>query len=386
MRELKRTSTYCLMFIAAGMISGILGPSLVYLADLANASVAEISILFTVRAAGNMLGSLMSGRMLDRMSGHQFLVAMISLAILCLILIPMGESLAWLLTLFFLLGLAEVSMNAGGNLMMLWLHREKAGSYVSILHLCYSLGSMIVPLVLVLSEFISDDYGTGFWLVAVYTLLFPLLLLKQNSPSFSTGESSDVAQGDHQSSFLAFLLTIVLYVGFEITFGGWISTYAVLAGMEKNEAAILVTWFWVSLSLGRLVSVPLLRFISLERMVLVLLFVSILTSVLLTLDVLPLTLIALLFGLGCSALFPMIFTFGSRLIPFTGKRTGYVFLCCGLGAMVAPSLTGPLIEYLGPVALPWLLVLLSCALAVSWLRLVNLKNRHSASHKQPASS
>jgi MFS transporter, FHS family, Na+ dependent glucose transporter 1 len=372
MKELTRTTLYCAMFIAAGSVSGLLGPSLIYLADLINASVAEISIVFSARAIGNILGALLAGRMFDRWQGHHYLIVMLLCVITGLVLVPFSTSLFMLVVLFFLLGASEVSVNAGGNMMMLWLHKEKVGSYVTILHLCYSAGCMLAPLILVFAQWTGHGYGAGYWMVALYAVLLPFLLWRQPSPTFELRASEVVPATKQKATFLAFLTVIFLYVGFEITIAGWITTYAVMSGEDQNTAAILVTWFFVSLSLGRLFSVFLLRWITPRQGIYGLLVVSFTGSLVMVLSDASLVMIALWLGLGCSAFFPMLFSYANSIMSLNGKRTGYVFVCCGLGALVAPSLTGPIIEAFSAVAFPYLLLVLALLMALSWQRLAGM--------------
>lgn len=372
MKELTRTALYCAMFIAVGAVAGLLGPSLIYLADLINASVAEISIVFTARAIGNILGALLAGRMFDRWQGHHYLIVMLLCMITGLVLVPFSTSLLMLVVLFFLLGATEVSANAGGNMMMLWLHKEKVGPYVTILHLCHSAGAMLAPLILVFAQWTGHGYGAGYWMVALYALLLPFLLWRQPSPTFEVRASEVVPATKQKATFLAFLTVIFLYVGFEITIAGWISTYAVLSGEDQNTAAILVTWFFVSLSLGRLFSVFLLRWITPRQGIYGLLMVSLTGSLVMVLSDASLVVIALWLGLGCSAFFPMLFSYANSIMSLNGKRTGYIFVCCGLGALVAPSLTGPIIEAFSVAAFPYLLLVLALLMALSWQRLAGM--------------
>ena len=373
MQEMPRTIIYWLMFIAVGLISGVLGPSLIYLSTLVQASVAEISVVFTARAMGNMLGAVIAGRMYDRVRGHSYLVLMLLLAFCSMWLVPYSTSLYVLLLVFFVVGFAEVSINTGGNLMILWLHKDKAGSAVVLLHLCFSLGNMLAPLVLIFGGWLGDDYGMGYWLIALYTLIFPLLLWRQASPVYERPVSTKASQPFNKVFFGCFLSMAFLYVGFEITIAGWISTYAVLGGMTQTHAAVLVTWFFVALSFGRLISVPVLTLMSLTQTMLTLLCLCFFGTVVMLMTSLPLIAVALLLGLGCSAIFPLLFTFGNQAMSLTGKLTGYIFVCCGLGAMVVPSLTGPLIERFGAQIYPFILCLLSVALFMAWLNLLRLK-------------
>ena len=375
--EWKRTATYYAMFIVCGAVSGMLGPSLVYLADLAQATVSQISVLFMARGIGNILGALLASRMYDRFAGHHYLILMLVCVIAGLWMIPFATSLTVLIAIFFLLGASEVSLNTGGNLMMLWLHREKVGAYVTFLHLCYSMGAMIAPMIFVFSMWLSGDFGWGFWLIALYSCLFPILLARQVSPAFPVSSGQDSVAPEKQTlRFYAYLWVVFLYVSFEISIAGWISTYGVLSGWDQEHAALLSTWFFLALSLGRLCFIPLQRWLTERQCVTGLLVISVLSSVaMIWLTNIHLGWVAFGLGFGCSALFPLMFSFANSILVLTGRRTGLVFVCCGLGALVAPSLSGPIIDHLGVTAFPWLLLLLALLLVGSWGRLVRIAGR-----------
>ncbi|ADZ89313.1 MFS transporter [Marinomonas mediterranea] len=378
--EWKRTVTYCLMFIACGAVSGMLGPCLIYLANRSDSSVAEISVLFTARGIGNILGALVASRMYDRFSGHHYLVAMLVIMISATLLVPFSTALWVLIGLFVLLGASEVSVNTGGNLMMLWLHREKVESYVTALHLSYSLGAMVAPLIFVAMNGLGGSYGWGIWLIGLYSVLFPILLLKQKTPVLETSSSIQSDEPKKQTKlFGAFLFVIFLYVGIEVTVAGWISTYGSLMGMSEDSAVVLATWFFMAMSLGRLIFVPLLRWLALVPCVYALMCVCAVSILGINVSGSSEGMLAMLvfgLGFGCSALFPMIFSFANRILTLTGKRTGIIFFCCGLGALVAPSLTGPLIDAFGVGSFPILLMILFGFFVLSWTYVLKLAKSH----------
>ena len=81
----------------------------------------------------------------------------------------------------------------------------------------------------------------------------------------------------------------------------------VLSGEDQNSTALLVTWFFVSLSLGRLFSVILLRWITLWTGIYGLLVISISGSLMMILSDASLVVIALWLVARCSAFFYVVF-------------------------------------------------------------------------------
>jgi len=364
------TYRYCLVMLAVGMSGGLLGPALPHLAAMADASMSQISILFTARALGNMLGSLLSGPLVDRFPGHRVLaVALLAMA-MALTAVPFSDGLMLLTGVVFLLGLAEISANAGSNTLLLWANGQASPPWISALHFCFGLGNTLVPLLLVAALSVTGHFAWAFWGVALYALLLLWPITRLASPRAEATRTADVSRPPADAWRLAlFLFLFALYVGMEITFAGWVTTYATLAGMPKEEAAVLATLFWVALSAGRLMAIPLLRRLSPWWVLGGSLAMACSSSLALQWNWLPLAGVALLFGLGTAAIFPTLFGLSSQLMTVSGRTTGLIFLAAGMGAMAVPSLTGPLLEGAGTKAFPLLLLTLIGLLALALLTL-----------------
>lgn len=151
-----------------------------------------------------------------------------------------------------------------------------------------------------------------------------------------------------------------LYVGMEITFAGWVTAYATLRGMPGEEAAMLATLFWLALSVGRLLAIPLLRRFSPWWVLRGCLALGLASALALQLGA-----VSLLFGLAASAIFPTLFGLSNQLMAMSGRTTGMIFLAAGSGAMAVPSLAGPLLEGLGTRSFPLLLMALVGLLALA---------------------
>ena len=84
-----KTIGYFIAFIAVGLMAAALGPTLLDLSKQTRTEWDEIAILFTVHALGYFIGSLLGGRLYDRMPGHRVMVGgLITMAIMILASIP----------------------------------------------------------------------------------------------------------------------------------------------------------------------------------------------------------------------------------------------------------------------------------------------------------
>ena len=74
MRTAKKvTIGYYLGYISLGLAAAVLGPTLPWLADQTGTQMSQIGILFTARAIGFLVSTLLVGRLYNRLPGHRLL-------------------------------------------------------------------------------------------------------------------------------------------------------------------------------------------------------------------------------------------------------------------------------------------------------------------------
>ena len=147
-------------------------------------------------------------------------------------------------------------------------------------------------------------------------------------------------------------LFFFLYTGAEISFGGWIFTYAMALGLSgETAAAYLTSAFWGAITLGRLLTIPVAARLR-PRSILLGGLVGCLVSVgiiLLWSNALAATWLGTL-GLGFSmaSIFPTTLSLAERRLTITGRVSGWFFAGASAGGMTLPWLIGQLFEPIGP--------------------------------------
>jgi fucose permease len=149
-----------------------------------------------------------------------------------------------------------------------------------------------------------------------------------------------------------FVLFFALYVGAEVSFGGWVHTYSVTLGLaDETTAAYLTSAFWGALTAGRLLAIPIAARVR-PRYVLLSDLIGCLVSVALIL-VWPqsqraLWVGALGLGLSMASIFPTMMSLAEREMHVTGRVTGWFLVGSSVGSMSVPWLIGQLFEWIGP--------------------------------------
>jgi FHS family Na+ dependent glucose MFS transporter 1 len=371
-----KTVGYFAAFVAIGFQASVLGPTLPTLAQHTHSPLDEISFLFTTTALGYLLGSFFGGRLYDRVPGHRLMGVMLILAAAMLALIPVIPAL-WLLTIaWFLLGVSGGALDVGGNTLMVWVHGRQVGPYMNALHFVFGVGSFLSPIIVAQAVALSGDIRGAYWMLSVLMLPAALWLLRVPSPhspakardsspqdpqptgasmagTQQTGSAQVAARRSYERRIVVLIsLLLMLYVGAEIAFGGWIYTYALALGLtDTTTAAYLTSAFWGALTLGRGLSIPLAAHFR-PRMILLTDLLGCLVSVGILLvwsgSATATWLGTLAMGLSMASIFPTCITLAGRRIQVTGQVTGWFLVGSSLGAMLLPWLIGQLFEPFGP--------------------------------------
>ncbi len=368
-----KTVGYFAVFVAVGLETASLGPTLPGLAGQTQTQLDGISFLFTAHGLGYMLGSFFGGRAYDRLRGHPLMVAMLVLMAAMLVVIPLVPAL-WLLTSAWLvLGMTGGALDVGGNTLLVWVHGRRVGPFMNGLHFFFGVGSFLSPIIIAQAIRMSGDITWAYWMLALLVLPVALWLVRLPSPchqmatadrdpvsgSSTTHSGSETEKGRvgarrivTPSLVVLISLLLLLYVGAEAAFGGWIYTYAVALNLsDTTTAAYLVSAFWGALTLGRLLAVPLAaRYHPRSLLLADLVGCLVSVSVLLLWSSSPTAtwLGTLGLGLAMASIFPTAITLAESRIGITGQVTGWFLVSSSIGAMLLPWLIGQLFESVGP--------------------------------------
>jgi len=270
--------------------------------------------------------------------------------------------LLWALTgVLLLVGIVESLLDVGGNTLIVWVHRREVGPFMNGLHFFFGVGAFLSPLVVARAIVISGEISWAYWTLSLVMLPVVVWLW------FLPNPVSQTAARDDRSGTVNYLLVggialfMFLYVGAEVSFGGWIYTYAfTLSLADKSFAAYLTAAFWGALTVGRLLSIPLAAHFKPG----VILFshlggclASVGLIILAPYSFITLWVGALGLGLSMAPIFPTILSFSGRQMTITGKVTGWFLMVSSVGAMTLPWIIGQLVESIGPHIMMFILLI-----------------------------
>jgi len=360
--KLGNTIGYYLLFISLGFGLGITGPALPSLAEQTGSTLGAIGSIFLVSALGGMLGTVLGGRILDRVSrGHLVLGSAQLISALLLAAIPLAGSLPILLVISFCGGLPVGMINTGANTLLMWTHSQKAGPYINGLHFAFGLGAFLAPTIFAQVIGLGGTYQYAYWALAGLAVLISLFVLfLPGSPKHPDQHQNEVQRQQSLLNILPLVIVALLflffYVGSELTYGNWIYTYAVTLNLaDATGAAYLTSAFWLSFTIGRAISIPVaIRFNPTQILTIAFLGgLGALALVILAPNSINILWVATLaVGFFMAPIWATGYNLAGQSIKLTATISSIIILGDSLGAVVLPWTTGLAIEHLGAQIMP----------------------------------
>jgi len=348
------TAAYYLGFICLGMATAVLGPTLQGLADHTASSLSQISSLFLFVSFGYLLGSFASGRVYDRVRGHPVLCLALLVISAMLVVIPLVRAMLLLQALFFFIGVAEGILDVGLNTLIVWLHGDRVHPFMNGLHAFYGIGTTLAPLIVAAVLSNMGSLQSVYWALAA--LILPVGVLMPFFPSPSHTQANRGAGKRPVVPLVVTLLVVIFFAftGAEMGFGGWIYTYAASQDYTSPAlAASINAAFWAALTMGRLISIPLVVKLKPTRL-LWLDFCGVIASLLVIITFSSseglLWLGTIGTGLFMGPIFPTLLNDAQSRMDISGNITSKFFVGSSLGSMVIPWLMGQVITPYGATA------------------------------------
>ena len=351
---------YLVAFFGVGIAVTFAGPALSHLRDRVGTDDGGIALVFVGQSLGYMAGSFLGGRILDRGLGHRLWPGCLLLSLITIGVISQLRSLAPMVAVFAVLGLAGGAGDVSGNTLVVWSRPDSPGAALNALHLFFALGALSSPLLTNRAIAWSHSLWPLVVPLAVLALIVGTKLWITPSPPKVIAHDDDAERGNKPAAGGRHLLVLAtfffVYVMFEIGFANWIHSYVEQIGYgNANTATGVTATFWVGFSIGRLASIWLARRFSAGWMLTVSMTIALVASTAM-----------LVFNDGNAGLWIVTFVFGVSIAPQFASMVGYAgthfalsgaatsaFIgAAGLAGLVMPWSLGQLFDAHGPRVLP----------------------------------
>jgi fucose permease len=348
-------------FVSLGLPEGMLGVAWPSIRATFELPLDALGLLIATFAAGYFVSSAVSGRVIRRLGIGTLLAVSCGLTGTCLVGYALAPSWSAMVALAAFLGVGAGAIDGGLNTYAAVAHGPRTLNWM---HAAFGLGASVGPLIMtaILSSGLAWNAGYAVVAIAQLGLAAAYGLTRRRfasnardqrvraEPRMASGSSSSVLL---RSPLLWLGLALFfVYVGMEAGTGQWsFSLFTLSREMPAALAGALVSAYWASLTLGRVLFGALAPRISSERLLRGCMLACVLAAGLLSVDIPVANWLALaVMGLALAPIFPV-------LIAETPARLGHAHAADVIGLQVAAAVAG------GAV-LPALLGILSARLSL----------------------
>jgi MFS transporter, FHS family, glucose/mannose:H+ symporter len=343
-------------FVPIGIVTVLLSPLLPTLSARWSLDYAQAGALFTAQFLASTLAVSLSGVLVARY-GFRFAIN----AGLLLI----AASTAALLMGSRALGIVCIAGYGAGsglsvpaaNLLVAELNPGRRSSALNVLNFAWSAGAVACPFLVSAAE---KAHRLPLLLggIAGFSLLVMVWIASMASET-ADGSAQQIAESNRSSvnwsqrSVPVLVALFFLYVGTENAFGGWLASYATsLKSMPAAIAVMTPSFFYGSLTVGRLFAPPLLRKLSEVRLAELGLLTACagMAGLMRSHQLTGIAVASSVAGLGLSSVYPITISFLSREFGSAASRVASVaFMMSNLGGAFLPWSVGILSTRLGTV-------------------------------------
>ncbi|KDQ09339.1 hypothetical protein BOTBODRAFT_37096 [Botryobasidium botryosum FD-172 SS1] len=378
-------ASLCFSQFLNGWNDGSTGPLLPRMQEFYGVGFAVVSLVFISSCCGFIFAALMNVPLSDRFGFGKIIafgsgLQMIGCAVQSAAPPFPAFAIAFSLNGF---GFGATGSQANGFVALL---RNSGEGKMSLLHAAYGCGAFIAPLVA--TQFSSMAHWSFHYLASLGLALINCIFLnvvfrlKSQEQALSkagivvvesgaTNESGKMKQIMKVKTVHVLALFIFVYVGVEVTIGGWIVTYSLKVRGGGPSAGYIASGFFGGLMLGRIVLIWVTRKVGARQVVYM--YIALCIALEITVWFVPSLIenaIAVSFvGLFLGPIYPICMTISSEVLPpwLLVGSIGWIAGIGQAGSAALPFMTGAIASKTGVRAMQPLLVGMMGGMIALWL-------------------
>jgi fucose permease len=338
-----------------GVAFTMASPILLEISQYLETDIESMGIIFSILFAGFMSGAFLGGiltRVLNRKINTLVFYFILPVSIFS---VALSSNFLIINIMFFFIGLSGGFIEVQTGALVMDLNKKKEGLYISILHVFYGIGALTGPLLSSLLVGRGLSWKIPFYIVAVLGLLNLILLafLKVPEPKVSGNNKMFTLKSfkrlDRRMAFFILLVfSLLFYVAAESGITSWLPTFLRLdRGLSNVLAGRILSFFWISIMVGRIIIGFLTRKIKLLYILIITTFISIFSTALglYSNNLIYIIIAFILSGFFLSGIFTLIFSIGGTKYPDKRSAVLSAFtIFAGIGGILAPWFIGKIYQ------------------------------------------
>ncbi|MEU6144016.1 MFS transporter [Streptomyces sp. NPDC047081] len=363
----------CVGFVLIGMLQALYGPAVPGLRAEFGLSPSGAGLGLSLHFTGGVAGVLAFNAIHSRISNRALLAASYALMALGGAGFALAPNWPLALAAAFLAGLGFGGIDYGLNQLFAAGFGDRSTAMLNVLNAHFGIGAVLGPAVVAWLG--PDEYAYAFGACAALAAVL-VVLGSSGVRTKPVEQSAEKAAGSLglPRILVGFLVLYILNVGVEAGVGGWEPTHLETVGYTATVAASATSVYWLMMTAGRFLVVPITLKYSPERILTI--CAAGMTVCLLLARVKGVAPVAYAgVGLFIAPVFPTGLPWLNRALPQARRAGAWVIAASMVGGVAAPPLLGVGIEASGIHAVPWLLTALSAASLAATVWLIRLTRR-----------
>ncbi|MGI5848782.1 MAG: MFS transporter [Christensenellales bacterium] len=352
-RFLSTSICFLISFLAAALMT-VIGPMLAELAEEFHLTLSQSGLMYTAEFAGFTVLIIVCGILADKFGKRIVLTGIFVSLIIALYLFSIIQSFSMALVVMFFAGgscgpLSSISISIISDL-----NQNASDKYINFNGVYYGLGAMAGPVIAGICLSNNVPWRTvylGLSVVCVVVLLLSFLVRIPRTDITSRISFKGIKKIVKDWRYMLVCLSIFFYSGAECSGWGWMSEYMnVNLGFPVLKSSLAIGVFWLSITLGRIATLPILKKVS-SRVVVGVLAVGAALSTFASAFVSGEAfawIIIVLMGLSYSGQFSiMLGQGGKRHLEYSGTSIALLSGTGGISMAVIPALIGVVADNFG---------------------------------------
>jgi FHS family glucose/mannose:H+ symporter-like MFS transporter len=338
-----------------GMALTISSPILIELGKRIGTSTENIGSIFSLFYGGVIIGSFINGFIVNYFNRKTVIIFFYFILSISIFTFPFSKHLAYTAILIFIIGLSGGLIQAQTNSLILDVNKNREGLFISLATVAFGIGAIIGP---VLPDFLMRngiDWKYAYFLLAlaglinfVYFFFIDISFLKSIKLNRRFNFFSQIKLNSNKFLILL-IISMFLYISIESSIVVWLPTFLRLnKDFSITSASQALSFFWISLTLGRLIT----GFLAKRRKdIYTIMILSLALSIISIIfgihnnNNLTIMLSFIFLGLFLSSIWPLIITLGGLKYPSIRNIVISVLMMAdGLGGLFSPWFIGKLFK------------------------------------------
>lgn len=338
----------------------IASPILIEIGQTLSEDVSKMGLLFTFFFIGFVSGSILSGILQKVFSKFTILLVNFFSQSVFILLFSFSKNFTFAMSMYFAIGMCGALSETLVSNLLTEINVGKEGYYLNISQMFFGIGAFIGPYISSMMMIIGGNWNSVFYISSFLAFLnfmiFAYLRYKKVDIPIRSKEKKDNAENEiivnnqkrwslmSISALILASLAMFMYTASEDGLNAWLPTFfRVERGFSHLESGQILSFFWLTIAIGRLVSAFLAKKINLAKLTIIL-SVAGLIFVLMGLFVSNKFInfaSFLIAGFFYSGVWPNIIAFTSKYL-YKNKDVSIstIITFGGIGALFAPWLVG----------------------------------------------